>query len=72
MSFEDESREGQRKSRTKWGSERLTVSQEEKQKSPRVELFCPSDYERVGAVGFDVGDCDEIGEGGILLTDAIL
>ena len=45
---------------------------EEKEKSPRVELFCPSDYGMVGAAGFGVGDCDEVGEGGILLTDAIL
>jgi len=48
------------------------VSQEEKEKSPHVELFCPSDYGRVGAAGFDFGDCDEVGEGGILLSDAIL
>ena len=44
-------------------------SQEEKEKRPRVELFCYSDYGRVGAAGFDVDDCDEVGEGGILLTD---
>lgn len=47
------------------------MSQEEKEKSPRVELFCHSDYGRVGATGFDVDDCDEVGEGGILLTDAL-
>jgi len=40
------------------------------EKCPGIGLFCHSDYG--GAVaGFDVNDCDEVGQGGVL-TDAMV